>query len=213
MSVRINLLPEARLTKLRNEKTKKVTTLICIVVSGLVGAVIVLLLLYLGTQNLIAARNNDKMKQLKSDIESKQTVINEAAQFHKALTESNRLDENRIYLSKIFDVTSKSTPKESRLTDFAVDSDYNVTASVKAKDYETVSRFIVALQNYNVTYGQVDGLEKKPVFHNLAIDTVTKKQNEDATFDVTYSVDKDLVKKLREEALAAPDATTEGGAE
>lgn len=211
MSVRINLLPEARLTKLRNAKTKRLVTLVCTVVGASFVIINIVLVLLLGTRTLISTRNADQMSKLKSDLQSKESLIKDVSQFNTSLANAAQLDQNRIYLSEIFKVTSQSIPKESRLTDVSVDSAYGVKASVKAKDYETVSRFIVALENFNVTYGEVKGMEKKPVFLNIEIESVTKKLNEDAVFDVTFDVDKELVKKLREQAKTT--ATDAGGAQ
>lgn len=205
MSVRINLLPEARILKLRNTKTKRLVLVACILISGVFIAAMAILLLLWGTRNLIAAKNANDIKTLKEDLDTKQTVIKDITHFNQALSSVSQLDEGRIYLSKIFDVVSKATPTDSHLTELSVDADYNVKASVKAADFETVSRFITALQNYNVTYGEVAGLAKKPVFLNIAVDTVTKKQ--DVTFDITFSVDKELVKKLREQSKTSTDSS------
>ncbi len=205
MSVRINLLPEARILKLRNTKTKRLVAVACVLISGVFISAMVILLLLLGTRNLIAAKNTNDITALKAELDTKQDVIKGITRFNQALNNVSQLDENRIYLSKIFDVVSKSIPTDSHLTELSVDTDYNVKASVKAADYETVSRFITALQNYNVTYGEVTGLAKKPVFLNIAVDTVTKKQ--DVTFDISFSVDKELVKKLREQAKSSTDSS------
>lgn len=205
MSVRVNLLPEARLIKLRNQQTRRVTTMICsVIVIGVVAALVVLLIL-LGARNIQAGKNEEDIKKLQNEIAAKKSTELDVARFNDGLSESIRLSDNRILVSQIFDRLTAALPKNVRMTDLTVDPTYKVKASVGAPDYNTVALFGNALATYNTGVDEkrnIQGLERKAVFTDIKVDSVTSSKTSQTIgakmFDVTFQVDKGLVQKLRE---------------
>lgn len=211
MTVRVNLLPEARVLKLKNQQTKRVTILICSVVVFGVGAALVVLLLLLGARTIQISQNDKKISELHSQIDAKKSTEESVAQFNQALSESSRLSDNRILISQLFDRLTDALPKNVKLTDLSVDPTYKVKASVQAPDYNTVDLFGNALRSYNVTNKFVKGFDRKAVFTDIRIDSVSTGKSGLAlagkVFDVTFAVDKDLVKKFREDSKAVTGGT------
>lgn len=207
MSVRINLLPEARMLRIKNEKTRRLVLLISVIVCGSILVINAILLLLLGARQIAIAKNNSDIAAIKKDLANKQTLEKEVTTFNQSLKTASQLVDRRIYLSYIFDETAKALPTGTKLTDFSLDATYKAKASVTAKDYDTVATYIAALQQYNVTFGSVPGLAKGPVFTDVKVTSVSQKdRNGEAKFDVTYQVSKDLVNKAKEN-VAAGNAT------
>ena len=74
MSVRINLLPEARMVKLKNQQTKRLVTVVCLVLCSSVGIILVVLLLLLGARNIQFATNKGNIEKLNQKIAAKAGV-------------------------------------------------------------------------------------------------------------------------------------------
>lgn len=214
MSVRVNLLPEARLVKLRNQQTKRLVMVICFMIGGAVGVILVVLLLLLGARNIQFATNKSKIDELKVELAKKETIEKDIAWFNAGVNEQDRLLGNRILISQLFDRLSQATPQKVAITDIDVDSTYAVKASVKAETFNDVALFINALKTYNVDFNPIEGFSREPVFTDVNVETVTKK-NAEANFEIKFKVAEKLVKKFRADAAstsqASPSPSPSGG--
>ena len=204
MSLRVNLLPEARILKLKNQQTRRLVTIIAMLVCTSVGASIVILLLLLGTRTLQYRGNSDTILSLKKDIEAKKSVEEDVAWFNGSLDASYSVSNSRILISQLFDQLTQALPKEAKMISLTIDPGYQVKATVSAPDFNTVALFGNALSTYN-TYPEkrITGLDQKAVFTDVKIDSVSNKKNKNADqkeFSVVFSVDKDLVQKFRNDA-------------
>lgn len=204
MSVRINLLPEARMIKLKNQQTKRLVTVICLVLCSSVGIILIVLLLLLGARNVQFSANKDKIdNELGNELKNKAALEQELAWFNGAVTEAYYLSDRRILISQLFDRLADSAPEGVVITDLTVDADYKVKASVEALDYSNVALFINALKTYNEKFGYIDGFDREPVFHEVKVEAVTEEgEDSGADFEVTFVVDEKLVKKFRADAVA-----------
>lgn len=207
MSVRINLLPEARMIKLKNQQTKRLVTVICVVLCSSVGIILVVLLLLLGARNVQYASNKAKLENdLNKKLESKKNVEQDLAWFNGAILEAHTLSNNRILISQLFDRLTNAAPDGIKITNLSVDGDYVVKASVEALNYNNVSLFMDSLENYNVTFGFIPDFERESVFHDIDVQSVTKgKQDSGADFEITFTVDEKLVEKFRKDSTADED--------
>ncbi len=209
MSVRINLLPEARMVKLKNQQTKRLVTVVCLVLCSSVGIILVVLLLLLGARNIQFATNKSNIEELNQKIAGKANVEQDVAWFNTALTEADRLSNNRILISQLFSQLAKAAPEGISIASLSVDPDYKVKATVEAKDFNNVALFINALKTYNVEFNPIPGFERVPVFTDVDVQAVTKrKQTDNANFEVTFKVDEKLVKKFREDSKSSEDKDT-----
>ncbi len=202
MSVRVNLLPEARIQKLKNQQTKRLVTIIAVLVNGGIILVLIILLLILGARNILYARNQGDIDKFKKDFAVEETNIKEINQFNQDLNEASRLSVERIYISKIFEVLPKILADGSSLKGITVDEKYNISTELNAKSYDSVAQFIVTLQDFNVKKEEVPGFGVRPIFLDIKGDSVTEKDGA-AIYAVKFTLDKDLVKKFREDARKA----------
>ncbi len=205
MSLRVNLLPEARILKLKNQQTRRLITVICGLIMTSVGASIIILLLLLGTRTLQYNTNNTTIESLKKDIAAKQATEQDVAWFNESLDASYDVSNNRILISQLFDRLTDSLPKDVKMTSLSVDPGYQVKAVVTAPDFNTVALFGSALNTYNTFKERsVQGLDLKQVFTNVKIDSVSSRKNrasgDQKEFNVSFTVDKDLVQKFRNDA-------------
>ena len=197
MSIRINLLPEARLHSIKNKQVRRLTTIISLVIVSSVGMVIIILLLLLGARNIQFATNSNDINEIKTKLQAKKNDEQDIAWINKALEEGDKLNDNRIIISQLFDYLDKAIPEGVTLIDVSVDKDYKVKSQVKAQDYNNVALFLKALETYNVNYGFIDGFERRQVFTEVDAASVTKKGPGTADFEITFKVDPELVKKFR----------------
>lgn len=203
MSVRINLLPEARMIKLKNQQTKRLVTVVCLVLCSSVGIVLVVLLLLLGARNIQFSTNKANIEDLNKKIAAKANIEQDVSWFNRALIEADALSNNRILISQLFEQLAKTAPSGIKITNLSADPEYKVTASVEATDFNNVALFMNALKTYNVEFNQIAGFDRVPVFTNVDVQAVTKrKQTDNANFEVSFKVDEKLVKKFREDSKA-----------
>jgi Tfp pilus assembly protein PilN len=210
MSVRINLLPEARMIKLKNQQTKRLVTVICVVLCSSVGIILIVLLLLLGARNVQYASNKAKIEDdLNKKLESKKNIEQDLAWFNGAVLEAYTLSNNRVLISQLFDRLTDAAPDGIKITNLSVDEDYAVKASVEALDYNNVALFMNALRMYNVSFGYIPGFEREPVFHDIDVQSVTKgKEDSGADFEITFVVDEKLVEKFRKDSTADEDTSS-----
>jgi hypothetical protein len=213
MSVRINLLPEARMIKLKNQQTKRLVTVICLVLCSSVGIILIVLLLLLGARNVQFSANKDKIdNELGNELKNKAALEQELAWFNGAVTEAYYLSDRRILISQLFDRLTDSAPEGVVITDLTIDADYKVKASVETTGLNNVALFMNALKTYNVTFGDIPDFDREPVFHEVEVETVSEEgEDSGADFEVTFVVDEKLVKKFRADAVA--DSEEEKGSE
>ncbi len=204
MSVRINLLPEARLLRIKNEKTRRLVTVICIMIPSTIAVVLVILLMLLGARNLAGRTNDTKIKDIKNDLDSKKNLEQDVVNFNLSLSESAKLAKNRVYLSRIFDTVVKVLPQGVKMTDFSMSEGYKAKATLHAPGYPEVSTFITALQDYNITFGTVKDINRgTAIFKDVRISQVSKKdKNGEANFDIAFTITSELVTKLQQQAAA-----------
>lgn len=211
MSVRINLLPEARMIKLRNQQTKRLVTVVCLVVCSSVGIILVVLLLLLGARNIQFATNQGKIEKIDKEIASKEAIEQDLAWFNGALSEADSLSKNRVLISQLFSRLGEAAPDGIKITELSVDPSYQVKASVEAKDFNNVALFMNALKVYNVEFNPIPGFSRTPVFKDVDVQEVTKRNKKDgANFEVTFVVDEQLVKKFREDSKSSDNASPAG---
>lgn len=198
MQIRINLLPEARLLRIKDRKKKQYYTLLAvIVIVGVLGILAVLLFFY-GARLAQKANNQRAITNLKTDVAAKHDLELNAATLQEHLSSNTSLNDKRIYVSEIFNQLVKTLPPDVKLSSIRVDEDYNVTVQGTADSLKTVGQFAKALEDFNVNFANLPNTERKPFFLGVAIDQVTKQSNSDTVnFSIKFKVDKSLIEKFK----------------
>lgn len=196
MNIQVNLLPEARLHKLKNEsKRKTYATITGLVVAVFVASIILFVMLQgflLATYNL----NQTKISDLNKSVDTSKELEEKASTSQANLASFYRLNSNRTYASRVFTNLSKVTPANVTLTTLQIDNKDLVTVSGTTNSFADVSRFGESLSQFNVNYLPQQELDRKPIFNDVSIVSVSK---DNATgkvnFSMTFKVDSNLIKK------------------
>lgn len=201
MNIQVNLLPEARMLRLRNKSKKKTYATL----TGLVGGIILATIIVLGMLQVFListyAVNENQIKTLTNELDStKDTELN-AATLQGNLASFYNLNTNRTYASRVFTNLFNTIPGNITITSFQIDDQDKVTISGTADSFADVSVFAESLKQYNVDYKPQKDLERKPIFTDVSITSVTKDTNTGkVNYSLSFSVDKELLKKQKSES-------------
>jgi len=164
MSTVINLLPEARLVKLRDRRRKQLATGALIFVALVVGTIIGTLLFLLAANAANQAANNSKIEGLRKDIGNLKTVEQTTADLQEHLGSFYALNDDRLFASSVFGNLSNAIQPNVVVNSFEISDTDTATGSTAsssqslvtitgiADDYKAVSTFAQAIEDYNVNY-------------------------------------------------------------
>lgn len=195
MNIQVNLLPEAKLAKIRNQAKRKFYASIATSVAVIFGVVAVTFgLLYgflLGTYE--AGKNTTD--SLKKEI-SKSTAIEEkAATLQENLAAFFVLNENRTYSSRIFVNLFNVVPSYVTISSVSISEDSKLSITGTTGSFLDVSKLANSFELYNVDYLPQQGLERKPIFSNVNITGLSKSDSGKAAFTLDMKVDQEILKK------------------
>lgn len=194
--LQINLLPEARMLKLQAMSRKRTANTVLIVSGVVVGTVIVTLLLLLGYTYSVQRANEGRITTLKKDVATQKDMEQKAATLQENLNAFAEANNSRLYVSEIFQNLSNVIPTDVKISSFQISDEYLVTISGTAPSFAAVSSFSEALQQYNVNFKPQANLERKPLFTDVVITSVSKQGDGSAVnFSMTFKVDPTLFKQ------------------
>lgn len=195
MMLQINLLPEARILKLQALSRKRLVTTVTVLVVVVISTFVATLLLLLGYTYSVHQASQARIDSLKKDVNSKQDLMQKAATLQENLAAFATLQKSRLYVSEIFSALGSVIPANVQITSFQISSDYTVTISGIAPSFAAVSTFSKALQEYNVNFKPQTNLERKPLFTDITISSVSKEtgtSSNNVVFSMTFKVDPSL---------------------
>lgn len=195
MNLQINLLPEARILKLQAQAKKRLANTAMILTGIVTVTIIATLLLLLGYTFSLYQANESRISTLKKDIATQQDMEQKAATLQENLASFSTLQKTRLYVSEIFANLSKIVPSDIKISSFKISEDYLVTISGTAPSFAAVSSFSKALQEYNLNFKPQANLERKALFSDVVITSVSKESGvgkESVKFNMTFKVDPSL---------------------
>lgn len=198
MSLQINLLPEARIVKLQAMARRRNVTTATIVVGIIFGTIAITLVLLLGYTYSIHAANAARVNTLKESIAKSTDMEKQASTLQDNLAAFSTQNSNRLYVSQMFQNLGNAIPGNIKITSFEITGDNQVTISGTAPSYVAVGVFSKALQEYNVNFLPQPNLERKALFTNVQITTVSKSSDnagDAVNFTMTFNVDSSLFNK------------------
>lgn len=200
-AIRINLLPEARMLRLKNQAKKKTYATVAGLVGGLMLATIIvfgMLQVFLISTYVV---NENRINSLTKELDSTKEMEQSTATLQANLASFYSLNENRTYASRIFTNLFNTVPTSVSISSFQIDDQGKVTISGTANSFSDVSIFAESLKQYNVDYKPQKDLERKPIFTDVAITTVSKDSNSGkVNYSLTFNVDNELLKKQNTES-------------
>ncbi len=201
MSIRINLLPEARMLRLMNKAKKKTYATL----AGLVGGITLATIIVFGMLQVFLlstyAVNENRIKALTKEVNVNRDMEQSAATLQGNLASFYTLNANRTYASRIFSNLFKTIPGNITINSFQIDDQDKVTISGTADSFADVSKFAESLKQYNVDFLPQKDLERLPIFKDVTITSVSKDTNSGkVNYSLTFNVDKELIKKQKSES-------------
>lgn len=198
MSVRVNLLPEARLTTLKNKSKRHTYTTTAILSGAIVLSIIIVLLLLLGYLYATYQTSSDTLKNLNNEISKDKKLEEDASTLQDNLASFYSLNKNRTYASRIFTNLFNAVPPNVKISSFQISGDNKVAITAKTDSFADVAKTAESLTQYNINYKPQADLERKPVFSNVNIDSVSKGEaGSETTFAMSFKVDNELLKKQK----------------
>lgn len=190
MSVRVNLLPEARMHTLELRARKRLFNTITTVISIVAGTILVTLLLLLGYTYSQQSLNRSRIASLESNVAKQRDMEQSAATLQEHLASWSTLNANRLYVSSIFTNVGNTIPNGVKITNFQISNNNLVTVSGTAQSIAEVSTFSQALEQYNVDYKPQEGYDRKPFFTTINITSVSKDTSTgQVNFTLTFKAD------------------------
>lgn len=197
MSIQINLLPEARIAKLRNKSKKTLYIAVASVVGGSVAAISVVLIMLQVFLVGTFAQGEDKIKNLNADISKSVTTEQVSATLQANLASFYTLNNSRTYASRIFSNLFKAVPENITITSVGIDSKDVISISGTTDSFADVSKFAAILELYNLDYLPQPDLERKAIFTDTLIVSVSKSTDGKVSFSITCKVNQLLLKQQR----------------
>ncbi|MCX6806101.1 MAG: PilN domain-containing protein [Candidatus Saccharibacteria bacterium] len=196
MNIQVNLLPEARMHKLRNASKKKTYATIAGLAGGIALAAIIVFLMLQGFLTATYAANNNKINSLNKELESSKPMEQEAATLQNNLASFYQTNKNRTYVTRFFTNFFKMIPDFVKIDSVSIGGDNTVTIAGTTNSFADVSRFANLLEQYNLNYLPQPDLDRVAIFTDANFTSVSKDtKTGKTTFSMTFKVDQDLLKK------------------
>lgn len=194
MNIQINLLPEAKLTKLRNKSKKRFYASIATAsVASVSVAAFTFVLLYgflIGTYRA----GEEKTKSLKADVAKSSMLEEKATTLQENLASFYQLNANRTTSSLIFVNLFKVVPSNVKISSVGISGESILSLTGTTDDFKSAAVFVKSLEQYNVDYLPQPGLDRKPIFTNIDFSSVSKAEDGQTSFSITAKVDQSALK-------------------
>lgn len=198
MNIQLNLLPEARLQKIKNQaKKRRYGAIAGLVVGTTIASIVVFLLLQgflLGTYQV----GQNKIKDLKTSLASTADLEEKATTLQNNLAAFSTTNANRTNASNIFTNLFSATPSSVTITSLSISATGTVTITGNTDSYASVAIYGKSLEEYNVNYKPQPGLDRKPIFTDIKISSVSKNDvTGGVSFSLEFKVDQNLIKQQK----------------
>ena len=196
MNIQVNLLPEARIHKLRNQAKKRTYSTIAGLTGGILLAAIVVFVMLQGFLAATYGANKDRISKLNAELETSKPMEEEAATLQANLASFYKLNSNRTYVTRFFTNFFKMVPSFVKIDSVSIAADNTVTISGNTGSFADVSRFANLLEEYNLNYLPQEDLDRVAVFTDAEFTSVSKDtKTGKTTFTMTFKVNQELLKK------------------
>lgn len=186
MSTKINLLPDVRLTKLRDQSHRRLA------VSGMTAAIIVTAaLLVIGF--LVVQGQNITISSLTNGIKSRQNKVAAYPNVKTILSLQARLAalpelySQRAVMTKVYGILSSIEPSDVAFTSVSLDATNLLTIQATGHTYLAAARITDALKQSNLTIGAGASPSNQAHFSNVQLSAVSLGDGV-TTFSITASV-------------------------
>ena len=185
--IHINLLPDARKDKLRDQNNRQLaisaaTTAVIASVAGLV-----LLVVITQAQNLqislLTSSITSKAKQITSEVPDAQAI----ATAQRASDSLGQLYANQVKMSKFFTLLGAVSNNDVSVGSVSIDATNKLTITGTARSYNSASKLAEAMKASNVTLGEGASPSNQPDFSNVLLNALNGNQDK-VSFTITANV-------------------------
>lgn len=191
--IRINLIPDLRQAKLRDQHRRQLTVSIGVLVAGVVIGVLIILEVVVQAQNLQISSYNNQISSRQSQLENIKGLP-AALTAQQALNALPSLYQQRVYYTNLFGVLSSLAPSGLTInnideTGLAAVQGIQITGT--ATSYTQVALFAQALMVGNTATEKVsDGASP---FSSVTIDSITSGQNGQVSYELTVNINPEVL--------------------
>jgi Tfp pilus assembly protein PilN len=174
--VHINLLPDARKEKLRDQNNRQLA--ISAATAAVIGSIGVIVLLIVITQaqslqiRLLSDSITKKAQQITQDIPEAQAIA--TVQSH--LDSLGTLYAGQVRVSKFFTVLESVSNNDVSISSVSLDAGNKLTVTGVARSYNSAAKLAEAMKASNVTLGENASASNQPDFSNVLLTTLSGEQ-------------------------------------
>lgn len=187
MTVHINLLPDARKDKLRDQNNRQLA--ISVATTAVVGSVIALVLLVILTQaqrlqiSLLTRSISSKQAQITQDIPNAQAIA--TTQTH--MDSLANLYNQQVHVSKFFSTLNAVSNNDVSITSVNLDATNKLTVTGVARSYNAAAKLAEAMKVSNIEIGENASPSNQPDFSNVLLTALSGVQGK-SSFTITATV-------------------------
>lgn len=201
MAVKINLLPEVRVVKIKASAQRRLATTVTIVIGLIFTGIVIGLIFIIGYYAAESAQRKSEASNLQHDVDQFHDMELDATTLQEHLKSFSNLNASRVAVTEVFTQLVKTIPPDVSVNSFSLDPNYTATISGIAPSYKELGVFTKALEDYNVSFKPQSDLDRKPIFSNVAITASAKDTTTNAvSYTITFKVDQAIVKNNQDVA-------------
>ncbi|HEY6737121.1 MAG TPA: PilN domain-containing protein [Candidatus Saccharimonadia bacterium] len=187
MSVLLNLLPDLRQAKLREQRRRQMAVGISVLVWAACAGVVLVLFLFSAGQAVQIAVHSHNIDDTKTKLQSVSGLTGAltAAQHLNALPE---LYANRVLFTKFFGAYQDADPLDVTLSSLHVNEANVLTVNGVSKSYAALAKLQRAMELSNVSVGQRASAQNTPYFSNVSLDSAVNTTGKGINFTLSAQV-------------------------
>jgi Tfp pilus assembly protein PilN len=198
MNIQLNLLPEARLLRIKNQARRRRYAAIAGVTAGTIAATVIVFLLLQGFLFSTYQIGQGKIKELKKSLASTAEIEEKATTLQNNLAKFSEVNATRTNASKIFANLYDATPSNVTINSLSISSAGVVSITGTTGSYADVGTYSKSLQEYNVNYKPIPNIDRGAIFQDVQITSVSKGETENKTnFSIQFKINQELIKKQK----------------
>lgn len=185
--VHINLLPDARKEKLRDQNNRQLA--ISAATTAVVASVAGLILLVVITQaqnlqiSLLTSSISNKQKQISQDVPDAQAI----ATVQRATDSLGQLYGQQVKMSKFFTLLGSVSNNDVSINSVSLDATNKLTVSGTARSFNSASKLAEAMKASNVTLGENASPSNPPDFTNVLLGSLSGEEGK-VSFSISANV-------------------------
>lgn len=191
MSVVVNLLPDRRQAKVRQNQRRQLAIGIATVIGMVCGGSILALFLYSAGQKVTILALTNSIEDRKQKLQQEKGLL-DALTAQQHLTSLPGLYSKRVLFTKFFEAYQASSPQAVVINSMEVDEQRTLSVDGTSPNYAEVAKLARALSGSHVTVGPGADPANRPYFESVDITTATSRDGKVVTFAIIATVSSEV---------------------